>query len=175
MLYLKEANIKDIEKEYKAIIQIPKNENNYINDYYNCSKEEFKNVILPEMIEHSKGINIPLNRVQDTYYFLWNDNTIVGLFKIRHYLNDFLRKGPGHIGYGIIKEYRNKGYATKGLALAIEICKDLIKEDEIYLSVNKDNPISLKVQQSNGAYIVGENEKEYFTRIKIKEVKNIKK
>lgn len=29
---------------------------------------------------------------------IWND-----LFGIRHYLNDFLREGAGHIGYGIKK------------------------------------------------------------------------
>lgn len=66
---------------------------------------------------------------------------IVGLFKIRHYLNDFLRKGAGHIGYGILPEYRGKGYAKKGLVLAIEKCKEIIKENEIYLSVHKDTPL----------------------------------
>ena len=35
-----------------------------------------------------------------------------------------------------------------------------IKEDEIYLSVHKDNPASLKVQLKNGASIVGETEEE---------------
>jgi len=168
MLYLKAANLEDIVKEYEAIIKIPENENGYCNNYYNCTKEEFEHKILPTLIEHSKGINIPKGNVPDTYYFLWDNNEIVGLFKIRHYLNDFLRNGAGHIGYGILPQYRGKGYATKGLALAISICKDLIKEDEIYLSVNKDNPISLKVQKANGAYIVGENEAEYYTRIKLR-------
>ena len=39
----------------------------------------------------------------------------------------FLRKGAGHIGYGILPEYRGKGYAKKGLVLAIEKCKEIIK------------------------------------------------
>lgn len=168
MMYLKAANLEDIEKEYDAISQIPENENGYMNEYYGCTREEFENIILPEMIEHSNGINVPENRVPDTYYFLWNEDEIVGLFKIRHCLNEFLAKGPGHVGYGILKQYRGRGYATKGLALAIEICKTLIKEEEIYLSVNKNNPSSFKVQEKNGAYIVGENEEEYFTRIKIR-------
>jgi predicted acetyltransferase len=92
----------------------------------------------------------------------------VGLIKIRHYLNDFLRQGPGHIGYGILPEYRGVGYASKALELGIETCKTLIKEDEIYLSVHKDNPASLKVQLKNGASIVGETEEEYLTRIPLK-------
>lgn len=167
-LYLKEANLKDIQKEWSAIQNIPKDENGYKNFYSDISENEFKNKSIYEIIEHSKGINLGENKVAETYYFLWNNDNIVGLFKIRHYLNDFLKTGPGHIGYGILKEYRGKGYATYGLKLAIDICKNLIKEDEIYLSVHKNNPISLKVQQKNGAIIVGENDMEYFTRIKIK-------
>ena len=41
-----------------------------------------------------------------------------------------------------------------------------LPEDEIYMSVHKDNPVSLKTQLKNGAYIQHENDKEYFTRIK---------
>lgn len=92
---------------------------------------------------------------------------IVGLFKIRHFLNDFLRKGSGHIGYFILPQYRNKGYATQGLKLAIEKCKKIILEDEIYLSVYKNNEASLKVQLKCGAYKVGETEEDYLMRIKI--------
>ena len=98
---------------------------------------------------------------------MWDDDEIVGLFKVRKKLNDSLREGAGHIGYGIIKKYRNKGYATRGLKLVIELIKDEIEEDEIYMSVNKNNPYSLKTQLNCGAYIFIENEDHYFTRIKI--------
>ena len=82
--------------------------------------------------DSSKGVDLPEGHVPDTYFFLWNNQEIVGLFKIRHYLNDFLRKGAGHIGYGILPEYRGQGYAKQGLLLAIEKCNEIIKEDEIY-------------------------------------------
>lgn len=88
------------------------------------------------------------------------------MFKLRHYLNEHLINGAGHIGYGTRKGYQGKGYATKGLALMIEEAKKVIKEDEIYLSVHKDNLSSLKVQQNNGAYIDHEDDVEYYTRIK---------
>ncbi len=166
-LYLKPANINDWKEEYIAIKKIPPLENGFENKYYETTEENFKDNILVEIINQSKGLNLPDGYVPNTYYFLWNDKTIVGLFKIRHHLNDFLANGPGHIGYSILPEYRGHGYATKGLALAINICKELIPEKEIYLSVNKDNPQSLKVQLNNGAYIIGENDKEYLTRIKI--------
>ncbi len=166
MLRLKEVNIEDFEEEYKAISTFPKDENGFVNDYYGVSKDEFKNVVIPKLINNSLGIDLAEGRVPDTYFFLWDDDKIVGLFKIRHYLNDYLAKGAGHVGYGILPQYRGMGYATKGLKLAREICKTLIKEDEIYLSVHKDNPASWKVQENNGAYIVGETEDEYLTRIK---------
>ena len=168
MLYLKKLNVEDAEKEYEAIKKIPAEENGYMNKYHSVTKEEFINNVIPERIKISKGINIPEGKVPETYYFLWDDDEIVGLFKIRHCLNEKLRNGSGHIGYGILPDQRGKGYAKEGLRLAIEECKKIIKEDEIYLSVYKNNPASIKVQQDNGAYIVSENEEEYFTRIKLR-------
>lgn len=168
MLKLIEANFNDIEKQYKVIKSISDVENGFENEYYNCSYENFKNVILPGLIEYSKGINLKVGYVLDTYYFLYDEDVIVGLFKIRHYLNEYLRNGPGHIGYFILKEYRGCGYASKGLILALEICKNLIKEDEVYFSVYKSNIASLKVLLKNGAYITKEDEEEYFVKIKLK-------
>ncbi|MDD3223621.1 MAG: GNAT family N-acetyltransferase [Clostridium sp.] len=167
MIYLKEANVGDAEKEYEFLKDIPTNENGFENKYYDFSYEDFVDAALPQIINFSKGIDLPNGYVPETFYFLWDDNIIVGLFKIRHCLTDSLRNGAGHIGYGIHKKYRGKGYATKGLALAIEKAKGVIKENEIYLSVHIDNPASLKVQLNNKAYIHHSDEKEHYTRIKV--------
>ena len=40
-----------------------------------------------------------------------------------------------------------------GWTQALEEARRLVKEDEIYMSVNRDNPASLRVQEKNGAYI----------------------
>lgn len=166
MLYLKEANLDDINKEYEFITNTPADENGFTNSNFGCTFEEFKDVILPGYIKSSKGIDMPEGWVPGTEYFLWDDDQIVGLFRVRHYLNEGLKKGAGHIGYGIKKEYRGKGYATKGLALTIEKAWEIIPEEEIYMSVHKDNAASLRVQVKNGAYIHHEDDKEYYTRIK---------
>lgn len=168
MLYLKEANLEDIEKEYEFVTNTPEDENGFTNPNFGCSYEEFQFKILPGYMNHSKGIDLKEGYVPETQFFLWDDDVIVGLFRIRHYLNDFLANGAGHIGYGIKKEYRGKGYASEGLKLTIEKAWTMIPEDEIYMSVHKDNPSSLRVQLKNGAYIHHEDEKEYFTRIKRK-------
>lgn len=191
MIYLKEANFEDIEKEWQYIAAMPEDENGLTNQWPDISREDFEKTALPEIINHSKGIDMPdeverlktasavfltpSNRtratsgsaqVAETFLFLWDDDTIVGLFRLRQYLNDALREGSGHIGYGIGKEYRGKGYGTKGLALTLEYGKNIIPEDEFYLRVNKDNPASLKVMIKNGGRIVGENDEKYFVRIK---------
>lgn len=165
MLYLKAANTEDWEKEWDYITNLPSDENGFTNDYYGVDKDTFLSKVLPELFDYEKGINLPENFVPETYLFLWDDDTIVGLFHLRHRLTDALRNGAGHIGYGIRAEYRGKGYATEGLRLAIEEARKIIPEDEIYMDVNKDNPASLQVQLKNGAYIHHEDEARYYTRI----------
>lgn len=166
-MFLKEANFDDIEKEYDLIKNIPEYENGFTNPDCGCTPEEFKNDVLPRYINYSKGIGLKEGYVPSTEFFLWDGDRIAGLFRIRHFLNQSLANGAGHIGYSIRKEFRGKGYATEGLRLTVEKAKQIIKEDEIYLSVHKDNPASLKVQLKNGAYIHHQDEKEYYTRIKL--------
>ena len=166
MLFLKETNLEDAEKEYDYITQLPTDENGFTNRYFGIEKDEFIHDVLPQMINHSKGIDLEEGHVPMTTFFLWENDFIVGLFRIRHYLNDFLRNGAGHIGYGIKKEERGRGLATKGLALAIEKAKEIIQDEEIYMSVHCNNPASLRVQEKNGAYIHHSNDLEHYTRIK---------
>ena len=165
MLQLKKANWEDVEQEYLYITSLPENENGFTNRYSGVTRKDFEEKVLPSMINHSKGIDLPDGFVPCTEYFLWDDEKIVGLFRLRQVLNEALRNGAGHIGYGIKKEYRGQGYASEGLRLIIEEARKIITEDEIYLSVHKDNPASLKVQIKNGAYIHHEDDVEYYTRI----------
>lgn len=143
MLYLKEANLEDMELEYDLITNIPENENGFTNPASGCSRNMFEREILPAMINSAKGIGFPEGWVPETSFFLWNEDKIVGLFRIRHSLTESLANGAGHIGYEIRKEYRGLGYASAGLKLAIEKAWELIRENEIYLSVHKDNAASL--------------------------------
>jgi len=85
-------------------------------------------------------------------------------------LCESLMEGSGHIGYFIEKEHRGKGYATEGLRLTLQLAKDIIPEEEIYLRVNKDNPASLRVMQKNGGYIHHEDDSKYYVRIVKEEI-----
>ena len=153
----------DYKKTYELYMSFPENENGYMNNVYGYDYDRFLGWI--EMKRNwSLGKDLPEGFVADTTYVLADGDSYVGVFNLRHYLNDFLREGPGHIGYCISKKYRGRGYATKGLALTLNKARQL-SIHEVYMSVNKDNPASLRVQLKNGAYIHHENETEYFTRI----------
>jgi predicted acetyltransferase len=165
MIYLKETNVEDAKEEFKMIAQMPEDENGFTNPDAGINFEEYVNNVIPRHIKNSKGEDLPEGFVPQTDYFLWDDDKVVGLFRLRHYLNEHLRTNAGHIGYGIHRDYRGKGYASKGLELLLQVGKDIIEEDEFYLSVHKDNPASLQVQIKNGARIVREDDKNYFTRI----------
>lgn len=166
MLYLKEANYEDIEKEYLFVRDMPIDENGLTNLYHGISREDFEERALPEMIAFQKGENLPEGYVPETFLFLWEDESIVGQFRIRHYLCESLRTGAGHIGYFVKKEFRGKGYGTEGLRQTLQIARTIIPEAEIYLRVNKDNPASLRVMLNNGGYIKAEDEDKLYVRIK---------
>lgn len=166
MLYLKETNYEDIEKEFLFVRDMPEDENGMTNEWNGVSREDFEQEALPQMIAHSKGENLPEGYVPQTILFLWDDNEIVGQFHIRHYLCESLRVGAGHIGYFIKKEFRGRGYGKEGLRLTLQIARTIVPEDEIYLRVNRDNPASLKVMLANGGYIEHEDELKYYVRIK---------
>lgn len=165
-MYLKACNLEDAKQEY-AFFQAIQSEHGFVNDYYGISYESFINEVIPQRLNAQKGIGLNEGWVPDTHFFLWDEEVIVATFRIRHYLTDTLANGAGHIGYGVHPSYRGLGYATKGLHLAIEQAKNIIKEDEIYMSCHKDNPASLHVQLNNGAYIHHEDDVEYYTRIKV--------
>lgn len=153
----------DYKKTYELYMSFPENENGYVNSVYGYDYDQFLGWIEKKR-NWSMGRELPEGFVPDTTFVLVDDDKYVGVFNLRHYLNDFLREGAGHIGYCVSKKYRGKGYATKGLALTLKKAREL-GIHEAYLSVNKDNPASLKVQIKNGAYIHHEDEKKYYTRI----------
>ena len=165
VLYVKAANREDTEKEWQFVRNMPPDENGLTNEWYGVSREDFETKALPQMIAFSEGKGLPEGYVPETFLFLWDDDRIVGQYRIRHYLCESLRTGAGHIGYFIAKPFRGKGYGTEGLRLTLEEAYRIVPEEEIYLRVNLDNPASLHVMLNNGGRIVGQDEDHYFVRI----------
>ena len=165
MIFLKKANPEDMEKEWLFVRDMPEDENGLTNAYHGVSREVFRNRVLPEMLAFSEGANLPEGYVPETFFFLWDGDTIVGQFRIRHYLCESLRTGAGHIGYSVARPFREKGYGTEGLRLTLEEARHIVPEEEFYLRVNRDNPASLRVMMKNGGRIAAEDEAKYYVRI----------
>jgi len=152
------------EKIYSLLSQFSKIDNGYINEFAEMSKEEFLSKGIQLLLDWSNGKNLYENFVPTTFYFLYdNENNIVGVFKLRHYLNDFYRKGPGHISYAIKKECRNKGYAKIGLNLAIQEIDKFLPENEQLVRVccSRKNLGSYLTIQGNIPLISNDQEKEF--------------
>ena len=166
MLALRKMNDVDIVEQWRYVTALPADENGLTNPYEGVSFEEYRDRVLPELLMHEHPVNMPDWFVPETYYYLWDGGMLVGEYRIRHHLTDALKTGAGHIGYSIKKDFRGRGYGTKGLALCLELAKQIVPEEEIYLRVYKDNHPSCKAILNNGAYIADEDETHFFMRIK---------
>ena len=165
MLHLRAANLADLDEQYRCFTRIPADDNGFTNPDAEVSRAEFARRVVPQMMAHARGEQLPPGYVPQTSYFLWRDHEIVGLFRLRHCLNDFLRQYHGHVGYYICPEYRGQGLATAGLRLLTAQARLIIPEQELYLSCLRTNPASLRVQQKAGAYLHHEDGTYYYTRI----------
>lgn len=124
---------------------------------------------LEELKKRSCEDTVPEGLVPSSTYLgvREKDNYIVGMIDIRHYLNEYLTQAGGHIGYGVRKTERNKGYAKQMLKLALEKCKEL-KIKKVLITCDEDNIASEKVILSANAKLEdirnvdGENKKRFW-------------
>ena len=152
------------EKIYSLLSGIEKDDNGYINEFAEMTKEEFMTKGIQLLLDWSKGQNLYENFVPTTFHFLYdNENNIVGVFKLRHFLNEFYKNGPGHISYAIKKECRNKGYAKNGLNLAIQVLDNILPEEEKLIKVccSRKNIGSFLTIQGNIPLITNDLEIEF--------------
>ena len=164
MIYIREANFDDFDKEWLLVRSIPTDENGYINRWYGISRKEFDKALYM-MIEEAEGIGLKPGYVPETTFFIWNDLEMIGQAKLRHYLTDSLRKGSGHIGYWISPQYRGRGYGTEALRQLLEYAENVVPEKEFYLRLRKGNLASLRVMEKNRGYIAEEDPLYIYVRI----------
>ena len=165
MLRLKKANPEDAREEWEFVCSTPEDENGFTNSWAGVSYEDFRTRALPWMEQYEHGKNLPAGHVPEVFFFLWDDDRIVGEFRVRCRLTEALRNGAGHIGYAIAQKERGRGYGTEGLRLCLKEAEKLVEEEEFYLRVRRDNPASLAVMKKNGGQIVGEDAHCFYVRI----------
>ena len=88
-----------------------------------------------------------------------SDGVMVGAVSIRPYLTKHLDETfGGNIGYSVRPSERRKGYATIGLKLALEKCRELNPSGtKIMVCCYKDNVGSRKTIIKNGGKLLEEN------------------
>ena len=111
MLELRKMNLKDIKEQWEYVTALPKDENGLTNPYEGITFEEYETTVLPELMMHENPVGMPEWFVPETYYYLWDEQVLVGEYRIRHYLTEALKVGAGHIGYSINRKFRGRGYA----------------------------------------------------------------
>lgn len=147
-ILLRPLNSSENEDVYQMFQEIPAEEDGFENPAHGLSHEEFR-VFCHRRVGYSQGLDLPEGHVPDTWYLLFVDNKLVGLTKLRHYLNDYLLNHGGHIGYGIRPSCRGKGY---GKIILREVLQEasILEIDRVLLVIRDYNTASRKVCASNG-------------------------
>ena len=85
------------------------------------------------------------------------DGAVLGMLQLRHYLNEYLEKYAGHIGYSVRPDARRKGVAKWMLREVLPICRSLGLE-KVMIACVTDNEASRRTILANG----GEYESQVF-------------
>lgn len=106
---------------------------------------------MDQLEAYKKPETTPPGHVPMTQYIYVreSDDKIVGVIQIRHYLNDYLEKYSGHIGYSVCPSERRKGYAVQMLKRVLPECKAL-GIDKVLISCVPENEGSRRTIVKNG-------------------------
>ena len=108
MIEIRKLSPDDGQDIYDMLQKIPKNENGLINNANGMTFAEFKMWLLKKQTESEQTGLVDGWKVPSTTYWLFVNGTPVGFGNVRSFLTDALKKAGGHIGYGIVPEYRGK-------------------------------------------------------------------
>lgn len=84
-----------------------------------------------------------------------SDNRLVGMVDIRHRLNDWLLQYGGHVGYGVRRSERRRGYATVMLRQALGYCRRM-GLTRVLVTCDSENIASARTILKNGGVLENE-------------------
>lgn len=107
---------------------------------------------LEALADEQRGERLRPGRVPATFLVAEHEGRIVGRLSVRHRLNDFLERKGGHIGYGVVPEFRGRGFATSMLHQALVIARSH-GVDRSLLVCDDDNEASARVVERCGGVL----------------------
>jgi predicted acetyltransferase len=108
---------------------------------------------LEVLAEQERGENLPPNHVPSTFLFAFAGTRIVGRVSIRHALTPYLERYGGHIGYVVVPEFRQQGYATAMLRQSLQIARQKLGLARVLVTCDDDNVGSIRTIEKNGGVL----------------------
>ncbi|WP_160680459.1 GNAT family N-acetyltransferase [Clostridium sp. C8-1-8] len=164
-LFLSEPSKTYEESFKKYALSYKEAKEDYYFEKYGKALENFDEY-MNNQIKFSKGIDIPKGYVTTSTFWLICGRAVVGVVRIRHEELE----SAGHIGYDIAPCYREKGYGSEILKLAIEKAHQIGIVEPI-VTCNIDNVASRKIIEKNNGKLLGqifdEEGNEYLFKFKV--------
>lgn len=175
MLYLNRLNKNNSIRELEYLRSIPECENGFYNP---ASLENLESLSsfkkwLVEKENESLGINLKEGYVPQSIYFIMENEEIIGIGKIRHYLNENLLVRGGHIGIGISSNYRGMGIGTRALELLLEEAYSSYGIENVLLTNNESNMASRRIVEKCGGILesINNGSCKYWINLEKKKIK----
>jgi predicted acetyltransferase len=147
-LFLTKPN-KEYQKSFGNYVLAYEKSDAFYFDKYKKGLENFTEYI-KELDNYSKGIDLPQGEITTSNFWLIDNNEVVGITRIRHQGDEY----SGHIGYDIGPCYRNRGYGTQILKLALKEAGKLGIKNAI-VTCSTDNIPSRKIIEKNNGELLG--------------------
>lgn len=151
-LKIKKLTPDDGEDIYNMLLEMPADENGFLNPVCGKSYEEYKEWLVKAYNGSLQEGIVDGWKVPETMFWLYEDDKPVGFGKIRHFLTDRLLENGGNIGYSIRPCERKRGLGTSFVGELIEESRKIGVERLLFTIKNYNTP-SIKVALANGGLI----------------------
>jgi predicted acetyltransferase len=139
---------------YFMMQHIGKQENGFHNPGNALTRAQFPGLI-DRLVADSEGRDLDEDQVPQTVCWLRSPEAVLGMAKLRPRINKRLRRIGGHIGFGIRRDCRGRGYGTALLRLGIAELRALGVAD-VLVTCDSGNLASRAVIEANGGVMEDE-------------------
>ena len=146
MIELRRPRPEDGDAFLEARAAVPADNPTFLRDYrQGMAFAEF----LRLLEAHRTGRGLPPDVSPSSFLFAFEYGRIVGRASIRHALVPPLGEVAGHIGYAVLPAFRNRGYATQILRMAVGFAHAKLGLDRVLVTCDDDNAASIRVIEKN--------------------------